>query len=567
MESSDLFRDSLAVLIGLSSKEVALRQRGCGTPPASELPPGSLTSSCPFCRQVLIDLGSVHLFCAGCKIFQETPSLLRWETARGYKRTAGNNPACPPLPFRNPNRFGSIGSPQHYEIPSRHGSLGLPQHLEISSRLGGASALQSRGAFSRLQAHSFACPRNAEESLAQAKLGVLTPPCSDTGRGRAVSWPSGPRFFPQRWESEHSHRARDPRCTLEVHPACVPATGGQGRSPPPEPNQGVASSFEWAFTSPCQRLLEKLPEQQKGRALRGRKRKAPKGLLWASTRRRRAAHRERQLQLSNSLFWLSWQPLRSDPLGYQEDVVPTPPSLLNAPEAQVSRGACSSPPRPRACATKPSPRKSTEAPPHGVASRRGRRVRGRAAKHGVPQLEHLALQLRSKSADDPQLHAAALDYAEWVEKEQMPEESLESQLAWQVLTLAAFADIANEAHAPGQLQPLTIAVANVTKWRPEILRWYQHTQAACLLAQETHLSLEQEAKAKATLLSEGLHSFWADATQANHRKGGLVVATPWQAHLRLVQSFCVEGCGFIAIELHPIRTRLQDIRHVNSRQQ
>ena len=141
----------------------------------------------------------------------------------------------------------------------------------------------------------------------------------------------------------------------------------------------------------------------------------------------------------------------------------------------------------------------------------------------VAQLEHLALQLRSKSADDPQLHAAALDYAEWVEKGQMPEESLESQLAWQVLehcsgtpgpldlpTLAAFADIANEAHAPGQLQPLTIAVANVTKWRPEILRWYQHTQAACLLAQETHLSLEQEAKAKATLLSEGLHSFWAE---------------------------------------------------------
>ena len=51
----------------------------------------------------------------------------------------------------------------------------------------------------------------------------------------------------------------------------------------------------------------------------------------------------------------------------------------------------------------------------------------------MPQLEHLALQLRSKSADDPQLQAAALDYAEWVEKGQMPEESLESQLAWQVL--------------------------------------------------------------------------------------------------------------------------------------
>ena len=299
----------------------------------------------------------MHLFCAGCKIFQETPSLLRWETARGSKRTAGNNPACPPLPFRNPNRFGSIGPPQHYEISSRHGSLGLPQHLEISSRLSGASALQSRGAFSRPQAHSFAYPRNAEESLAQAQLGVLTPPCSDTGRGRAVPWPSGPKFFPQGWDSEHSHRARDPRGTLEVLPACVPAAGGQGRSPPPEPNQGVAPTPARASTSPCQRLLEKLTEQQKGRALRGRKRKAPKGLLWASTRRRRAAHRERQLQLSNSLFWLSWQPLRSEPLGHQEEVVPTPPSLLNAPEAQVSQGACRSPPRPSACTTKLMPRR------------------------------------------------------------------------------------------------------------------------------------------------------------------------------------------------------------------
>ena len=126
----------------------------------------------------------MHLFCAGCKIFQETPSLLRWETARGSKRTAGNNPACPPLPFRNPNRFGSIGPPQHYEISSRHGSLGLPQHLEISSRLSGA--------FSRLQAHSFAFPRNAEESLAQAQLGVLTPPCSEAVRCRG---PLGPSFF------------------------------------------------------------------------------------------------------------------------------------------------------------------------------------------------------------------------------------------------------------------------------------------------------------------------------------------------------------------------------------
>ena len=224
-------------------------------------------------------------------------------------------------------------------------------------------------------------------------------------------------------------------------------------------SQGVAPTPASAYISPCQRLLGMLPEHKKGRAPRARLRKASKGLLWASTRRRRAAHRDRQLHLSNSLFWRSWQPPWSVPLGLQD--------------------ACSSPPRPLSCAGKPSPRKSTETPPRGVASRRERRVRGRAAKHGVPQLGHLAQQLRSKPADDPQLHAAALDYAEWVEKGQIPEESLESQLAWQVLehcsgtpgpldlpTLAAFADIANEAHEPGQQQPLTLAVANITKWRP-----------------------------------------------------------------------------------------------------
>ena len=155
-------------------------------------------------------------------------------------------------------------------------------------------------------------------------------------------------------------------------------------------------------------------------------------------------------------------------------MVPTPPSPLTAPEAKASQGACSTAPRPSACAAKLSPYKSAAAPSHGIACRRGRKVRCRAAKRRVPQLEHLALQLRSKTADDPQLQAAALDYAEWVEKGQMPEESLESQLAWQVLehcsgtpgpldlpTLAAFADIANEAHAPGQLLPLSIAVGGV----------------------------------------------------------------------------------------------------------
>ena len=153
--------------MGLSSQEVALRQRGCGTPPASELPPGSLTSSC----------------------------LLRWETARGYKRTAGNNLARPPLPARNPNRFGGIGSPQHFEVSSRHGSLGLPQHLEISSLLGGPSALQSRGAFSRLRPTVLPTPampksHSHRSSWVSSRHRVPTPGEYVRSRG-----PPGPSFF------------------------------------------------------------------------------------------------------------------------------------------------------------------------------------------------------------------------------------------------------------------------------------------------------------------------------------------------------------------------------------
>ena len=198
-----------------------------------------------------------------------------------------------------------------------------------------------------------------------------------------------------------------------------------------------------------------------------------------------------------------------------------------------------------------------------------RRHRTKASRSSIPQLTHAATVLRHAGADEPRLQEAAVELAEWVESSELPEESLEHQLAWQILehcagtpgpldlhTLAAFADIANEAQGVKPAQPLVLAVANITHWRPEILHWYQHTGADCLLAQETHLSQEQEAKAKATLVEAGLHSFWAGATATNSTKGGLVVATPWQAHPRLIQSFTVDGCGFIAVELPRVQRRL-----------
>ena len=204
----------------------------------------------------------------------------------------------------------------------------------------------------------------------------------------------------------------------------------------------------------------------------------------------------------------------------------------------------------------------------GVRGHR-RQSRLRPAPVPVPQLHDLASLLRCKVADDPCLHSAAIACADWVEMQGLPEEALESQLVWQVLehcsgtpgpldlpTLAAFADIAIEAQVPGRPKPLSLAIANITKWRQEILHWFQQTGADCLLAQETHLSLDQVAQAKSTLQAAGLHSFWAGATPANHTKGGLVVATPWQAHPRLVHSFTVDGCGFLAVELPRVQWRL-----------
>ena len=163
---------------------------------------------------------------------------------------------------------------------------------------------------------------------------------------------------------------------------------------------------------------------------RGRRRKPQREFLWASTRRRRAAHRAWKQHASNSLFWRSWQPEGSVLQGRPEDVDSTPFQHDPAGRALGLHIGGS----PRRCAKQPSSRQpSSETQPHGAKSRRTRRARNRSAKQKVPQLDHLAELLRDRPADDPQLHTAALAFAEWVEQGQLPEQSLESQLAWQVL--------------------------------------------------------------------------------------------------------------------------------------
>ena len=52
-------------------------------------------------------------------------------------------------------------------------------------------------------------------------------------------------------------------------------------------------------------------------------------------------------------------------------------------------------------------------------------------------------------------------------------------------TLGAFLAIAAETHQPELPAPLDLIVANVTKWRPDILKWFQHTKGDVFLMQET----------------------------------------------------------------------------------
>ena len=85
---------------------------------------------------------------------------------------------------------------------------------------------------------------------------------------------------------------------------------------------------------------------------------------------------------------------------------------------------------------------------------------------------------------------------------------------------------------------------------------FSKLEVTASLPKRPHLSLEQERQAKAGLAGAGLHSFWAGATESNQTKGGLLVATPWQARPRLVRAFTLEGCGFLAVELPGAKWRL-----------
>ena len=184
-------------------------------------------------------------------------------------------------------------------------------------------------------------------------------------------------------------------------------------------------------------------------------------------------------------------------------------------------------------------------------------------------LTSVAQTLKTARAEDSLTQRQAIELAEWVEQQQLPEEGLESQVAWLVMehcsgtpgvldlpTLGAFLDIAAETHQPELPAPLDLIVANVTKWRPDILKWFQHTEGDVFLMQETHLTLDQAKQAKAQLHAAGLHSFWCGASPTNLTKGGIAIATKWQNHMRLVHQFTVDGCGILAVELPRVKWRL-----------
>ena len=546
---------SRTVLEALSRHELELFTCGSGSPPTVEGFANTDLPQCSFCRLPLLDLGCKHLFCPRCKVFTRAPPSLQWETAGGNKAsicaTAGNSEA------RTPWQEGC--GPSQPVCFFNTLSAGQPSTLP------------------------FAC--------------CLTSTCSGNPHPQAEPWLTGPKFFPTMWaDSQVSPEA--PHILLDglpdgpPHPSPWPghalppvAEGPAGFTVSGLPNM-LASGYECGVITPplspsaqvdqnetsqpsgCPVSLQAalLARQQcntlqAGQAKR-RSRSLNRGRLWASTRKQCIDAKERRTRRSNATFWRWWSPEGSHNTTCQEVVDSTPQD----PEA---------PPKPS-----PGSRSGETAPPEGVQTpqaqqraARGPRARGhrrqrrrRPTAETVTQLRDLASLLRRKEASDPNLHNAAIAGADWVESQGLPEEALESQLVWQVLEhcsgtpgppdLAAFADIAIEAQAPGQPKPLSLAIANITKWRQEILHWFQQTGSDCLLAQETHLNLDQVTQAKSALQTAGLHSFWAGATPTNRTKGGLVVATPWQAHPRLVHSFTIDGCGFLAVELPRVQWRL-----------
>ena len=298
----------------------------------------------------------------------------------------------------------------------------------------------------------------ADQASALPFAGCPTSTCYGNPFSHAEPWLTGPRFFPTTWDD------------LQALPV-PPLTRGC-------PSALHAADFVRQQHCP-------LPADPTNRSLRSFNR----GRLWASTRRQCTAAKACRTRRSNAWFWKQRSAAGGDSTVHQEVVVSTPPE----PEGP-------SQPRPETGHSKPaSPVPDGTPPIHcNVATQPGvrghrRQSRPRPAPVPVPQLHDLASLLRCKVADDPCLHSAAIACADWVEMQGLPEEALESQLVWQVLehcsgtpgpldlpTLAAFADIAIEAQVPGRPKPLSLAIANITKWRQEILHWFQQTGADCL---------------------------------------------------------------------------------------
>ena len=411
--------------------------------------------------------------------------------------------------------------------------------------------LQHTGSSGSPQGSSFDHPLAVGGSLAVGRPGALRSARFNSLSAEAVSWSPSIEVSARRFGVDPSLVAPEPTNHLELS-TCASLSSSRSRvSPSLGQGNVVPSPCSHTQPSACQEGAP-LPDvyaislhtalsashgdkRQAARDGSGQPRGPTRAGLWASTCRQRTANKEWSTRRSNSLFWRFWRPETCSPTKRLEVVAPTPRGKIVQPEP-VRAWECPDTAPPSSAHTPPQPKGAAKRPAKSGSWRKRRQRPGATA---VKQLCDLASLLSSKSPDDPQLHHAAIALADWVEEQSLPEEALESQLAWQVLehcsgtpgpldlpTLAAFANIANAAHEPGKPQPLSLAIANITKWRPEIIQWFRQTRADCLLAQETHLSLEQEAQAKAALLTAGLHSFWAGATPTNRTKGGLVVATP-----------------------------------------
>ena len=381
-----------------------LTTRGSGPPPTFESLEHNELAPCSFCRLPLQDLGCSHLFCPRCKVFTRAPPVLQWETAGGRKA------------LRAP-----VGSREARTLwPATHGP----------SRPAG-----------------FYDPLTAGQPNALAFAGCLTPTCSGNPLFQAEPRLTGPRFFPTMWgepqelpEAPHSasgghpvgpprlfpwlglnHLRRQPGQSfvpLLVRPHWPTSLRTAGPPPPPstpcQTDQIDPSQPRSHPVSLHKALLAGQQRRQSETRHGGRRaRSTNRAKLWAATRKQHTDANEWRTRSCNASFWKRWSPGACHSPIDREVVDSTPHEPAEPPKP--GPGSKNGKPYPSDGAWAHQAQNQATRRPSTRGHRRQRRPGPDADT--VAQLHGLASLLKCKTANDPDLHSAAIACADWVESQ------------------------------------------------------------------------------------------------------------------------------------------------------